>query len=250
MRCLLAVVAALSFGACKSRDDPPPPKREVPKPRAPRPADPYLGERERMVDRTIVDRGVVDPRVIEAMRSVPRHEFVPPEIRDQAYSDRPLPIGFGLTISQAFIVATMTEAVQLHAGDRVLEIGTGSGYQAAVLAEMSADVYTIELHDQLAQRTLDNFRRLGLDEIHLRTGDGFFGWPEAAPFDAIIVTCAAPEVPAPLLEQLAAGGRLVIPLGEDEQQLQVLTKAGGETTTRALMDVRFGPMLGEVRKVR
>jgi protein-L-isoaspartate(D-aspartate) O-methyltransferase len=232
------------LAAC--HDDKPPPPAETK--RAEHKLDPYASDREHMVRDTIAERGVRDERVLEAMRSVPRHEFVPIDIRDHAYEDRPQPIGFGLTISQPYIVATMTEAAQLHPGDRVLEIGTGSGYQAAVLAELSAEVYTIEIVEELAKRTQETFKRLGLDEIHTRIGDGYDGWRDAAPFDAIIVTAAPPTVPPPLLDQLRVGGRLVAPVGgDDDQQLKVFTRTRDGITERTLIDVRFGPMTGKAK---
>jgi protein-L-isoaspartate(D-aspartate) O-methyltransferase len=238
----LAVVVILGCGSDKS----PPPKRDVAIERPTRPPDPFKSEREYMVDTAIAKRGVSDHRVLEAMRSVPRHELVPLAVRDQAYADRPLPIGHDKTISQPYIVAIMTEAVQLHAGDKVLEIGTGSGYQAAVLAELSAHVYTIEYIEALANQARNDLVRIGYKDVQVRTGDGYRGWPEAAPFDAIIVTAAAPRVPPPLLEQLAIGGRLVMPLGsDDEQSLVVITRGRTENTTQTLIPVRFGPLLGE-----
>jgi protein-L-isoaspartate(D-aspartate) O-methyltransferase len=188
--------------------------------------------------------------VLAAMRKVPRHAFVPPEIRSRAYDDSALPIGFGLTISQPYIVAAMTEAAHVHAENRVLEIGTGSGYQAAVLAAMGCDVYTIEINADLAKRTELVFQQQGLRTIKRRTGDGYFGWSEAAPFDAILVTAAAAEVPKPLLDQLKVGGHLVIPLGTDEQVLTVVTKTSDGTTREPLLDVLFGPMLGAIRDRR
>jgi protein-L-isoaspartate(D-aspartate) O-methyltransferase len=214
--------------------------------------DPYAADRERMVDNTIVDRGIKDPMVVRAMRAVQRHRFVPSEERFNAYEDRALPIGFGLTISQPYIVATMSEAAKLEPGDKVLEIGTGSGYQAAVLAEMGARVYTIEIVEELAERTRGVFQELDLldTKIALRVGDGYQGWPSEAPFDAIVVTAAAPRVPEPLLEQLKVGGRMVIPVGDDyEQQLEVVTKRGRGSTPdiERLFPVLFGPMTGAIR---
>jgi protein-L-isoaspartate(D-aspartate) O-methyltransferase len=232
--------------ACKDDKPPPPP--------APRDAavrvDPYADERERMVHDTIERRGIRDEHVLAAMRTVPRHEFVPPTIRKRAYDDSALPIGFGLTISQPFIVATMTESAHVTKGSRVLEIGTGSGYQAAVLSALGCQVYTIEINDELAKRTDLVFRELGLHTIQFRTGDGYFGWPEAAPFDAILVTAAAPRVPKPLLDQLKPGGRMVIPVGTDDQNLEVVTKGADGTTVDELMPVLFGPMTGEVRRAK
>ncbi|MBL9014177.1 MAG: protein-L-isoaspartate(D-aspartate) O-methyltransferase [Myxococcales bacterium] len=204
-----------------------------------------------MVTSSIEARGVSDPQVLEAMRRVKRHEMVPLEIRERAYEDRPLPIGEGQTISQPYVVAAMTEAAKLSPGQRVLEVGTGSGYQAAVLAELGADVYSIEIVEPLARRTKALLERMGYSKIHLRTGDGYRGWPDAAPFQAIVVTAAPPEVPAPLVEQLAVGGRLVIPVGEYEQHLEVHVKqADGTTTVERLFEVRFVPMTGEAQAAR
>ena len=204
-----------------------------------------------MVRGTIEARGVSDPRVLEAMRRVKRHEMVPAEIRDRAYEDRPLPIGEGQTISQPYVVAAMTEAAKLAPGQRVLEVGTGSGYQAAVLAELGADVYSIEIVEPLAKRTKVLLEKMGYSKIKLRTGDGYRGWPDAAPFHAIVVTAAPPEVPAPLVEQLAVGGRLVIPVGEYEQHLEVHVKQpDGSTTVERLFEVRFVPMTGEAQATR
>jgi len=204
-----------------------------------------------MVVQTIERRGVSDPNVLAAMRRVKRHEMVPAEIRERAYDDRPLPIGEGQTISQPYVVAAMTEAAKLSPGQRVLEVGTGSGYQAAVLAELGVDVYSIEIVEPLAKRTATLLRDMGYSKIHLRIGDGYRGWPDAAPFHAIIVTAAPPEVPAPLVEQLAVGGRLVIPVGEREQHLEVHVKqADGTTHVERLFEVRFVPMTGEAQAAR
>lgn len=202
-----------------------------------------------MVARTIVGRDIRDARVIAAMKLTPREQFVPPALRDQAYDDRPLPIGFEKTISQAYIVALMTEAAKVKPGDRVLEIGTGSGYQAAVLAVMGAKVYTIEIHEELAARTRDVLKASGFGRVNLKIGDGYFGWPEAAPFDEIIVTCAVPDRPPPaLVAQLRVGGRMVLPLGSDDQHLEVITRTATGLERERLIDVRFGPMIGEVEK--
>ena len=242
-------LALVVLVACKNDEPPKATEREPAREHAKaQPTDMFARDRERMVSETIAGRGIKDERVIEAMRAVPRHEFVPLDVRDHAYDDRPQPIGFGLTISQPYIVATMTEAVQLHPGDRVLEIGTGSGYQAAVLAEMAADVYTIEIVEELANRTRATFKRLGLDDIHLKIGDGYDGWPDAGPFDAILVTAASPTVPQPLYDQLRIGGKLVAPVGDDSgQYLKVFTRTRDGLTATTLMEVRFGPMIGKVR---
>jgi protein-L-isoaspartate(D-aspartate) O-methyltransferase len=200
-----------------------------------------------MVTQQIEARGVADPRVLEAMRRVPRHAFVPPSQAAQAYADHPLPIGLDQTISQPFIVAIMAELAELLPGDRVLEVGTGSGYGAAVLAELAAEVYTIEILEPLALRAAATLKRLGYAKVHVRAGDGYAGWPEAAPFDAIVVTAAAPRVPPLLLEQLAEGGHLVIPVGDTLQQLEVYTRAPEGVLRRRVFPVRFVPMTGEIR---
>lgn len=189
-------------------------------------------------------RGIQDARVLAAMRAVPRHEFVPAELRPNAYEDRPLPIGHGQTISQPFIVAFMTEQLRPQATDRVLEIGTGSGYQAAVLAGLVKEIYTIEIVEPLAQRAAADLARLGYTNVFVRAGDGHQGWPEHAPFDAIIVTCAPDRVPGPLVEQLRDGGRMVIPVGPEGgvQELYVLEKRAGAVRQTAVLPVRFVPM--------
>ena len=213
------------------------------------PVDPYVAKRNQMVDETIVKRDIKDPRVIAAMRKVERHRLVPPELRDRAYEDTPLAIGFEQTISQPYVVAAMTEAAQITAGEKVLEIGTGSGYQAAVLAELGADVYSIEIVEPLAKRTHELLHRMGYDKLHLRIGDGYQGWPEAAPFGAIIVTAAPEKVPQPLLDQLAIGGRLVIPVGKQgDQDLRVFTRNQNGTTSESLFGVRFVPMTGKAQQ--
>ena len=207
--------------------------------------DPTM-ERQMMVETQITTREIRDPRVLAAMRAVPRHEFVPAEMRAHAYADTPLPIGHGQTISQPYIVAFMTEQLALQPTQRVLEIGTGSGYQAAVLAKLAAEVFTIEIVEPLAQRAAADLARLGFKNVQVRAGDGYQGWPEAAPFDAIIVTCAPDHVPEPLVRQLKEGGRMVIPVGEfGAQQLYVLEKRGGKIERRAVLPVRFVPMTGK-----
>ena len=217
--------------------------REVPAPVS----DPFAESRARMVREQLAARGIRDERVLEVMGRVPRHELVPEAVRDDAYQDGPLPIGEGQTISQPYIVAAMSEAAALEGSERVLEVGTGSGYQAAVLSALAAEVYTIELEPVLAARAKRDLERLGCTNVQTRTGDGYRGWPEAAPFDAILVTAAPDHVPPALLEQLAAGGRLVIPVGgRGDQELWLYTKsAGGEIERKRLMPVRFVPLRGE-----
>ena len=210
--------------------------------------DPFAAARARMVTETIAERGVKDARVLAAMRKVPRHEFVPADVRPRAYDDGPVPIGHGQTASQPYIVAVMTELAELDPRARVLEIGTGSGYQAAVLAEVAGEVYSIELLEPLAASARRTLERLGYGRVHLRQGDGYRGWPEAAPFDAIVVTAAPPEVPRALLEQLAPGGRLVSPIGRGEQELEVHRRMGDGFKVRRVFPVVFVPMVpGEPR---
>jgi protein-L-isoaspartate(D-aspartate) O-methyltransferase len=188
---------------------------------------------------------IQDPVVLEAMRVAPRHLFVPEHLREHAYEDHPLPIGEGQTISQPFIVALMTELLAVGPESRVLEIGTGSGYQAAVLAEVAGEVYSIEIVEPLARRAARDLEAAGYSRIHLRIGDGYLGWPEAAPFDGIIVTCAPDHVPRPLEEQLVEGGRLVIPVGPQwNQELVIVEKQGGKLVRRDVIPVRFVPMTG------
>lgn len=201
-----------------------------------------------MVREQIEARGVRDPRVLEAMRSVARHEFVPAGMRDQAYEDYPLPIAAGQTISQPYIVALMSELAAVAPGDKVLEVGTGSGYQAAVLDAMGADVYSIEIVVTLAVTAAERLKRLGYERVHVRHGDGYAGWVEHAPFDAVIVTAAPPRIPEPLKEQLAVGGKLVVPVGEAYQELVVVERsADGLRETRDI-PVRFVPMTGRAQQ--
>jgi protein-L-isoaspartate(D-aspartate) O-methyltransferase len=215
---------------------------------APQVDDARTREREQMVAQQIAARGVRDEQTLDAMRRVPRHLFVPPEVASQAYADHPLPIGHGQTISQPYIVAFMTEALHLDAGDTVLEVGTGSGYQAAILAEIASRVYTIEIVEPLAEEAAARLRKLGYDNVEVRAGDGYQGWPEAAPFDAIMVTAAAPRIPEPLKEQLADGGRLILPVGDDWQELVVVARRGDRFEQERVLPVRFVPMTGEVRQ--
>jgi protein-L-isoaspartate(D-aspartate) O-methyltransferase len=210
--------------------------------------DTRAGERADMVASQIAARGVRDARVLAAMRKVPRHSFVPADQQGDAYADHPLPIGHAQTISQPYIVGIMTELLAPQPGDKVLEIGTGSGYQAAVLAELVREVYTIEIVEPLARRAEQTLRQLGYRSVRVRAGDGYRGWPEAAPFDAIIVTAAPGHVPRPLKEQLAVGGRLVIPVGDLYQELRVITRrADGGFDERSVIPVRFVPMTGEAQ---
>jgi protein-L-isoaspartate(D-aspartate) O-methyltransferase len=212
------------------------------------PSDEYTAAREQMVREQMEARGIRDPRVLAALRKVPRHLFVPPEEQGEAYDDYPLAIGHGQTISQPYIVAYMTEALELKPRDRVLEIGTGSGYQAAVLAELVAEVYSIEIVEPLAKQAEARLRRLGYSKVQVRAGDGYRGWPEAAPFDAIIVTAAPGHVPQPLVDQLREGGRMVLPLGQWEQDLVRLRRTHEGIVREYLLPVRFVPMTGEAEK--
>jgi protein-L-isoaspartate(D-aspartate) O-methyltransferase len=200
---------------------------------------------ERMVREQIEARGIKDAAVLAAMRAVPRVEFVPAEARALAYEDAPVPLADGQTVSQPYIVAYMTELLGLEGHERVLEVGTGSGYQTAVLAELASEVYSIEIRQALAARASDTLARLGYGNLRLRVGDGYLGWPEAAPFDAILVSAAPPAVPQALVEQLAVGGRLVVPVGIFDQELLLVTKRVTGVHTTAMLPVRFVPMINE-----
>jgi len=205
--------------------------------------------REEMVTTQIAARGVRDANVLSALRTVPRHLFVPTDVRPEAYADHPLPIGEGQTISQPYIVGLMTELLEVKAGDKVLEVGTGSGYQAAVLASMGCEVYTVEIRSPLAHEAEKRLASLGVKHVHVRAGDGYAGWPEAAPFASVIVTAAPEHVPQPLLDQLKDGGRMVIPVGSFYQQLKVITRRGAaDFPQRDVIPVRFVPMTGEVER--
>lgn len=199
--------------------------------------------REQMVSAQIEKRGIADPVTLQAMRRVPRHQFVAADMAAQAYTDRPLPIGYGQTISQPYMVAYTTQVVAPGPGKRILEIGTGSGYQAAILAATGAEVFSIEIIPELARSAAERLRRLGFERIRVQAGDGYFGWVEHAPFDAIVVTAAAEFIPPPLLDQLRDGGRMVIPVGTPflVQTLMLVEKRGTQLTTRSLMPVRFVP---------
>lgn len=217
------------------------------------PADPFQAKRQAMVEHDIRGRGIRDGRVLEVLARVPRHLFVAARYRDQAYADHPLPIGEGQTISQPYVVALMTEALRLTPADRVLEVGTGSGYQAAVLAGLAKEVCSIEIRKGLAASAAERLKELGYSNVRVKYGDGYFGWEEQAPFDAIIITAAANHIPPPLIDQLREGGRLVIPLGSTVfyQTLTLVTKKrGGELTVEQLGPVSFVPMTGAVQKRR
>jgi protein-L-isoaspartate(D-aspartate) O-methyltransferase len=260
---LLALALGASPG-CRQRDGGerigtgPAPEEAAPQPASSSPRHPAFAERraerERMVRQDMAERGIKEPRVLAAMRTVPRHAFVPEGWQAEAYADRPLPIGSGQTISQPYIVAFMTEAAKPRPRDRCLEIGTGSGYQAAVLAELCQRTYSIEYLPEVAKQGEQNLRSIGYgpDRVELRTGDGYKGWPEAAPFDVILVTAAPERVPKPLLEQLAMAGRLVIPVGpiETGQELERWTRIEkgqdeGAFKSERLLSVRFVPFLGD-----
>ncbi len=208
-------------------------------------SDPYHTVRVAMVELQLRGRGIRDPRVLAAMERVPRHEFLGPELQKEAYEDRPLPIGHSQTVSQPYIVAAMLEALELQPSDRVLEIGTGSGYQTALLAELAAKVYSIERHAPLAERARQTLERLGYRGVEIVVGDGTEGLPAAAPFDAILVSAAAPRIPPPLLEQLAEGGRMIVPVGFCEgQELELVRKQHGQPCVTHLDACRFVPLIG------
>jgi protein-L-isoaspartate(D-aspartate) O-methyltransferase len=206
----------------------------------------YEKMRISMVQVQIERRGIHDEKVLQAMSKVPRHKFVPDHLRKYAYADEPLPIGEDQTISQPYIVAYMTEKLEIEPGDKVLEIGTGSGYQAAVLAELADSVFTIEIVDVLARRAEQNLKALDYDNIFVKSGDGYKGWPEHAPFDAIIITAAPTKIPQPLADQLRIGGRMILPLGDFSQELVLIQKNDQGITQQTLLPVRFVPMTGEI----
>jgi len=206
-----------------------------------------IRQRKQMVEKQIRQRGIKDENVLAAMESVPRHLFVPHSLANRAYEDNPLPIGFDQTISQPYVVAYMTETATLTKEDKVLEIGTGSGYQAAVLAEIASEVFSIEILPELATRSRNLLNNLGYLNLTVKSGDGYRGWPEEAPFDAIIVTAAPDHVPPALIEQLAVGGKVVIPVGRLQQEITIVTKTDDGTSTVQTLPVRFVPMTGEAK---
>jgi protein-L-isoaspartate(D-aspartate) O-methyltransferase len=210
--------------------------------------DPFLDLRRDMVDQQIRRRQVLAPNVLRAMEEVPRHRFVPEHQRGSAYVDSPLPIGDGQTISQPYVVALMTELMELGDDSKVLEIGTGSGYQAAVLSRIAKKVYSIEIREGLGESARELLEDLGYDNVEVRIGDGYQGWPEAAPFDGIIVTAAPERIPQPLVDQLRIGGKMVVPVGRFLQELLVITRTEDGIQTREVTGVRFVPMIGEVEK--
>lgn len=207
--------------------------------------DSFAAERNAMVDQQIRAREITDPAVLTAMRKVPRHRFVPARVRHLSYDDHPLPIGYEQTISQPYIVAYMTEAADISPRDKVLEIGTGSGYQAAILGEVAREVYTIEIVPELAASASKTLAELGYTNVHAKAGNGYLGWPEQAPFDAILVTAAPDQVPQALVDQLALGGRMVVPVGEFDQNMMIIEKTRNGVITRQTIPVRFVPMTGK-----
>lgn len=220
-------------------------QKELPQPVSEEERFDFARARRQMVETQIKARGIKDEKVLRAMLKVERHRFVPKRLEKLAYIDRPLPIGEGQTISQPYIVALMTECLGLKGGEKVLEIGTGSGYQAAILTEIADEVYTIEIIESLAKGAVKILKDLGYTNITVRCGDGYIGWEEHAPFDAVIVTCAPGHIPQPLIDQLAEGGRMVIPVGTYYQELKLLKKIDGKIMEGSIIPVRFVPMTGE-----
>lgn len=208
----------------------------------------YAQKRWEMVETQIISRGIRDSKLIRAMLKIPRHKFVPENLRDIAYGDNPLPVGIEQTISQPYIVALMTELLRLNSGEKVLEVGTGSGYQTAILAEMGCKVYTIEILEPLSEKAQQVLKSLGYEDIHYKIGDGYRGWPQFAPFDAIIVTAAPDHMPQPLIEQLNTNGRMIIPVGAQYQELLLIKKTDKGTDMKTVTPVRFVPMTGEAQK--
>lgn len=210
--------------------------------------DDFAAQRLAMVEEQIKARGITTPATLDAMRTIPRHEFVPPNLRASAYADHPLPIGHEQTISQPYIVAFMTDTIRPQPGERILEVGSGSGYQAAILAHSGAEIFTVEILAPLADLARQNLRRAGIANVHVRHGDGYRGWPAHAPFDAIVVTCAPDDIPPDLIAQLRDGGRMIIPVGgPTHQELILLRKHDGRIEKQSVLPVRFVPMTGEAQ---
>jgi protein-L-isoaspartate(D-aspartate) O-methyltransferase len=252
-RRLLAMCLCLSLVPVACAVQPSLPRSMAPTITHPTPAssavapDSYAAARQRMVETQMMTRDITDPEVLAAMQKVPRHLFVPPEDVDRAYGDHPLPIGYGQTISQPYMVAAMSQLLDVKPGDKILEIGTGSGYQAAVLAELTDQVYTVEIIEELAESAAARLRELGYTQVHIKNADGYFGWEEYAPYDAIIVTAAPDHIPQPLVKQLKEGGRLVIPVGPQGslQTLWLVEKKGDQVLSRQVMGVVFVPLTGK-----
>jgi protein-L-isoaspartate(D-aspartate) O-methyltransferase len=254
---LVPIVAGLVVAACcvgttrepARAQEPPPQRTGQAKDEAAKSDDPTAPARNRMVQRHLAERGIKNPRVLEAFRTVPRHRFLPPESRRLAYDDESIPIGEGQTITPPYDVAYMTELLNPKPEDRVYEVGTGSGYQSAILSRIVKEVYSVEIHAPLSKRATGVHKELGYKNIHTRIGDGYEGWPEAAPFDAIIVTCAPEKVPQPLVDQLKEGGRLVIPIGSRfDQTVYMGDKHDGKVKLKAIKPTLFVPMTGRAQR--
>jgi protein-L-isoaspartate(D-aspartate) O-methyltransferase len=237
------LVASAALGAPLLRADEPPAAKTAPD------IVETAAARRRMVQRHLEEREITNPRVLEAFRTVPRHRFLPPETRRQAYEDESIPIGEGQTSTPPFDMAFMTQVLDPKPTDKVYEVGTGSGYQAAILSRLVKDVYSVEIHEPLSKRATEVIKELGYTNVHTRHGDGYAGWPDAAPFDAIIVTCAPESIPQPLIDQLKEGGRMVIPLGDRfNQVVHLIEKKNGKLTDRQLRPTLFVPMTGRAQK--
>lgn len=235
LRSATLVALAMAAGLSASGDEPTP--------------DPRAAARNKMVQQHLVERGIKDPRVLDAFRTVPRHKFLPPDTQRMAYDDESIPIGQGQTITPPYDVAFMTEQLEPKPTDKVYEVGTGSGYQSAILSRIVKDVYSVEIHPPLGKRAAEVHKELGYANIHTRIGDGYAGWPEAAPFDAIIVTCAPTKVPPPLVDQLKEGGRMVIPLGSQfDQRVHLMVKKDGKLVDKPLRPTLFVPMTGKAQR--
>lgn len=234
------IVALLAAGVGLARADEPPARQ----------ADSRVAAREKMVRQSLIERGIKDPAVVEAFRTVPRHLFLPPDTQRMAYDDESIPIGEGQTITPPYDVAFMTEQLHPRPTDKVYEVGTGSGYQASILSRCVREVYSVEIHAPLGKRAAEVIKGLGYDNVHTRIGDGYAGWPEAAPFDAIIVTCAPTKVPQPLIDQLKEGGRMVVPLGgKFDQRVHIMVKQGGKLVDTVVpKPTLFVPMTGQAQR--